>query len=92
MLAPGGLLLLAFGVSAPPGLEVDGDTVHAEEFLGHKVPFDARILEAAAVSHQLERAGLVVEASLCRRPYPGVEEAAQRAYLLARKPGHDQTS
>jgi SAM-dependent methyltransferase len=95
VLVPGGLLLLAFGVSPPsgvPGVEVDGDTIHAQEFLGHKVSLHARILEVAAVCDQLERAGLVVEASLSRRPYPQVEEAAQRAYLLARKPGHHQTS
>jgi SAM-dependent methyltransferase len=92
VLGSGGLLLLAFHVSAPPGMEVDGDTIHAEEFLGHKVSLHARILDPAAVSDQLERAGLVVEASVWRRPYPQVEPETQRAYLLARKPGHTQSS
>jgi SAM-dependent methyltransferase len=90
VLAPGGLLLLAFHVSAPPGMELDGDTIHAEEFLGHRVSFDARILDPATVSDLLERAGLVVEASIQRRPYLPVEPETRRAYLLARKPGDDQ--
>jgi SAM-dependent methyltransferase len=90
VLAPGGLYLLSFHVSAPPGMKLDGDTIHAEEFLGHQVSFDARILEPATVSDLLERAGLVVEASIQRRPYLPVEPETQRAYLLARKPGHDQ--
>jgi len=95
VLAPGGLLLLAFAVSPPPagpGLEVDGDTIHAKEFLGHKVSLAARVLDPVAVCDQLERAGLVVEASLRRRPYPRVEQEVQRAYLLARKPRRAPTS
>jgi SAM-dependent methyltransferase len=89
VLAPGGLLLLAFHVCAPPGMELDGDTIHVEEFLGHKVSFDARILDPATVSDLLERAGLVVEASIQRRPFLPVEPETQRAYLLAQKPGDD---
>jgi SAM-dependent methyltransferase len=92
VLAPGGLLLLAFHVSPPPGMALDGDTIHAEVFLGHKVTLDARVLDPVTVADQLERAGLVVEASLRRRPYPRAEAETQRAYLLARKPGHDRTS
>ena len=45
-------MLAAFHVSPPPGVALDGDTIHDEEFLGHKVSFDARVLEAATVCDQ----------------------------------------
>ena len=48
VLAPGGLLL-AFHVSPPPGVALDGDTIHAEEFLGHKVTLDARVPDPVTV-------------------------------------------
>lgn len=49
-------VLAAFHVSPPPGVALDGGTIH-EEFLGHKVSFDARVLEAATVCDQASRAG-----------------------------------
>jgi hypothetical protein len=49
-------VLAAFHVSPPPGVALDGGTIH-EEFLGHKVSFDGRVLEAATVCDQASRAG-----------------------------------
>ena len=91
VLVAGGLLLLAFHVTVPPGMEVNGDRIHVEQFLGHEVSFDARIFDPDSVTAELERAGLVVEASVVRRPYPEIEEPTRRAYLLARRPDHTQT-
>jgi SAM-dependent methyltransferase len=86
VLAPGGLLLLAFHVSPPPHLEAVDGVVHLEEWWGRPVSLDFHFPDPDATKAQLERAGLVVEASIRRRPYLTEEADTPRAYLLARKP------
>ncbi len=78
VLAPGGTLLLTFHV----GTEV----VHRDEFLGHAVTLDFRFLEPAAIRAELTAAGLALDESIEREPYPDVEYPSRRAYVFARRP------
>jgi ubiquinone/menaquinone biosynthesis C-methylase UbiE len=73
---PGGPLLLAFHVGT--GVR------HLDEWWGHDVDIDFRLLETAAVVEALDGAGLVVEMQLERIPYPE-EGATRRAYVLGRR-------
>jgi SAM-dependent methyltransferase len=76
VLAPGGLLLIAF--------HVGDETVHRDELWGHAVSLDFRFLMPARVVEALIEAGLVVLERIEREPYPVVEHASRRGYLLAR--------
>jgi SAM-dependent methyltransferase len=78
VLAPGGLLLIAFHVGE--------ETVHREELWGHAVSLDFRFLMPSLVVEALIEAGLIVLERVEREPYPEVEHASRRAYLLARAP------
>ncbi|MDQ3368743.1 MAG: hypothetical protein M3680_25215 [Myxococcota bacterium] len=74
MLAPGGLLALAFHVGT--------DTVHVDELFGCATSLDFMRHRPEAV---IADAGFTLEARLAREPYPGVEHPSQRTYLLARR-------
>jgi SAM-dependent methyltransferase len=76
VLAPGGLLLVAFHIGE--------DTVHRDELWGHPVSLDFRFLMPERVVTSLGEAGLVVLESVEREPYPAIEHASRRCYLLAR--------
>lgn len=80
VLAPGGLLQLAFQVGDEPR--------HVTEAGGHEVSlvFDRRLPERVAA--ELESAGFEMRASLWRAAEPGgvFPERTPQAYLLARKP------
>jgi SAM-dependent methyltransferase len=78
VLRPGGPALVAF--------HAGHHTVHADDFLGQRVSIDFHFLDPPAVAAGLQAAGLVVEATVERRPYEPFEVATTRAYLLARKP------
>lgn len=78
VLAPGGLLLIAFHVGE--------ETVHRDELWGHSVSLDFRFLMPALMVTSLVEAGLVVLERVEREPYPAVEHASRRCYLLARAP------
>lgn len=78
VLAPGGLLLVAFHVGE--------ETVHRDELWGHTVSLDFRFLMPALMVTSLIEAGLVVLERVEREPYPEVEHASRRCYLLARSP------
>ncbi len=78
VLAPGGLLLIAFHVGE--------ETVHRDELWGHSVSLDFRFLMPDRVVKALIEAGLVVLERIEREPYPEVEHPSRRCYLLARSP------
>ena len=87
VLAPGGVLLLAFHTSPPPDLETDdGGVTHLDELLGEPVSLDFHFLDPAAIRSRLEDAGLVVEVSVDRLPTDPAEAKTRRAYVIARKP------
>lgn len=78
VLAPGGLLLLAFH----RGEQV----VHAEEMLGQPVSMDFYFFQREEMEGYLRDAGFVVEESIERPPYPQVEYRGPRVYIFASKP------
>ena len=78
VLAPGGLLLVAFHVGE--------ETVHRDELWGHPVSLDFRFLMPSPLVARLVEAGFVVLERVEREPYPEVEHPSRRCYLLARSP------
>jgi SAM-dependent methyltransferase len=78
VLAPGGLLLLAFHA----GEEV----LHIDEWRGVKVSLDYYFFTLETVLDALVAAGFDVEEAEERAPYEGIEHPSRRAYVLARKP------
>jgi SAM-dependent methyltransferase len=77
VLRPNGLLLVSFHVGT--------DVQHRDEWLGHEVDIDFRLLEPATIVAEIEAAGFSLEMAAERVAYP--EEAdTRRAYLLARRP------
>jgi SAM-dependent methyltransferase len=79
VLVPGGHLLVAF--------HVGDETRHVDELLGRRVSLDFRFFAVDDVLARLEAAGLAIAEVTLRYPYPDVEVATRRAYVLARKPG-----
>lgn len=78
-LRPGAPVLVTFHI----GEEVR----HLEELFGVAVTLDFTFFTVEDVLVRLDRAGFVVGSVTTRAPYPDVEVATQRAYLLARKVG-----
>ena len=78
VLAPRGLAAIAFHAGTAQ--------VHLDEMFGRPTALDFWFHEPEAVVALLEASGLVLEARLDRAPYPGVEHASRRTYLLARRP------
>jgi ubiquinone/menaquinone biosynthesis C-methylase UbiE len=84
VLAPGGLLLLAF--------HVGNEVVHVDELLGHRIDLDFVFFPREAVERALLAAGFTLEWSIERTPYVDFEHPTRRAYLLGRvppEPKHD---
>lgn len=80
VLAPGGLLFLAFHI----GVEV----LHEENCWGHPVSLDFVLYGRKELERYLGLVGFAIEDSLERDPYgPEVEYQTRRAYIRARKPG-----
>jgi trans-aconitate methyltransferase len=77
VLAPGGLAAIAFHAGS--------QTVHVDDLFGVATSLDFTFHDPDAVVAALNEAGFTLEARLDRAPYPGVEHASQRTYLLARK-------
>jgi hypothetical protein len=77
VLAPGGLLLLAF--------QAGEESLHLAEALGHPVSLDFRNREPERVAELLSRAGLIVRARLPREPGDDGDftQREQQAFLLA---------
>jgi len=78
VLAPSGLLLLAF--------HVGDEVIQEDELWGLPISMKFRFLQPAEIRRQLETAGLVIEEIIEREPYPDVEYPSRRAYIFARKP------
>jgi ubiquinone/menaquinone biosynthesis C-methylase UbiE len=77
VLLPGGVLLLAFHL---------GDEVrHVEELLGQPIALDFTFFQRAEMEGYLREAGLAIDESLERDPYPGVEYQGRRGYIFASK-------
>jgi ubiquinone/menaquinone biosynthesis C-methylase UbiE len=77
VLKPGGVLLLAF--------HIGNQTIHLEEWWGHKVCVDFFVFEPPEMVAFLESAGFIVEEVIVREPYPNVEHPSRRAYVFASK-------
>lgn len=77
VLAPGGVLLLAFHVGT--------ETVHRDELWGRAVSLDFRFFPVGVVTRSLEAAGLQILETSEREPYAGVEHPSRRCYVLARR-------
>jgi ubiquinone/menaquinone biosynthesis C-methylase UbiE len=80
VLAPGGLAVLAFHAGT--------ETKRVDELFGCATSLDFIFHTPEAVMASLVGAGFVIEARLDRQPYPTLEYASQRTYLLARKTGN----
>jgi ubiquinone/menaquinone biosynthesis C-methylase UbiE len=78
VLAPDGLLLLAF--------HVGDEVIQENELWGLPISMKFRFLQPPEITRQLESAGLVMEEVIEREPYPEVEYQSRRAYIFARKP------
>lgn len=79
VLAPGGLLLIAF--------HVGGEVIRPQELWGRSISMEFFHFDAGAIVHLLEEAGFVIEQKTERDPYaPDVEYQSRRAYIFARKP------
>jgi SAM-dependent methyltransferase len=78
VLAPGGLLLLAYHV----GKEVR----HASEWWGTAVDIDFVFFETSEMLTYVWNAGFDSELDVEREPYPDIELQTRRGYILARKP------
>ena len=75
MIAPGGLMLLAFHI---------GDhVVHVDDMWGRPVSLDFRFHQPAAVRDALYAARLLVTESAEREHYEGAEYPSRRSYLFA---------
>jgi hypothetical protein len=70
------LLLLAF--------HTGDETLRVDELWSRKVSMDFFLLPIPAIQVDVEAAGFIVEESVERAPYPGVEHQTHRAYVLAR--------
>jgi SAM-dependent methyltransferase len=81
---PGGWLLLAFHVNLAG--HDSGEIMHVEEWWGERVDLDTYFMEPTEVAAALVAAGFVVMARTDREPWPGVELASRRCYLLCQRP------
>jgi SAM-dependent methyltransferase len=79
VLRPGGLAAVAFHVGE--------ETLHRDEWWGHRISFDFHLLQPADVSRRAVAAGLTVEELVEREPYSEVEYPSRRTYMRLRKPG-----
>ena len=78
VLRPGGRLLVGFHI----GEEIR----HSEEWWGEPVNLDFIFFTTAEMAGYFAAAGFTLEETIEREPYPEVEVATRRAYLLARAP------
>jgi SAM-dependent methyltransferase len=76
VLAPGGVLLMAF--------HVGDETLHLDELWGQAVSLDFRFLVPGKIVAAFRDAGFRVIESTEREPYEGAEYPSRRCYLLAR--------
>jgi SAM-dependent methyltransferase len=75
VLRSGGPLLLAFHVGT--------ETLHLDEWWGHRVSADFHFHEPDEMASSLREAGFRVDEVTVREPYPDVEHQSRRAYMWA---------
>jgi SAM-dependent methyltransferase len=80
---PGGWLLLAFHINLAG--HDSTEIMHVEEWWGERVDLDTYFLEPADVVAGLTAAGFVIMARTDREPWPGIELASRRCYLLCQR-------
>jgi SAM-dependent methyltransferase len=78
VLAPGGLLLLAFHVGS--------ETRHASDWWERPVELDFVFFEMSEMLSYVWGAGFDSELHVEREPYPEIELQTKRGYILAKKP------
>ncbi len=78
VLKPGGMLLLAF--------HIGDEKVDVPELWGEKVTMSFFFRDPGQIRTMLEKAGMLIEESVERDPYPEIEFQSRRAYIFARKP------
>jgi len=78
VLMPGGLLLLAF--------HAGDEVIEEKELWGYPISMEFRLLQPSLIRTELEAAGLMIEDTVERGPYPEVEYPSNRAYIFARRP------
>jgi ubiquinone/menaquinone biosynthesis C-methylase UbiE len=76
VLQPGGLLLLSF--------HIGNDTIHLDDWWGHRVCIDFFFFQSAEMASYLTSAGFEIEETIERDPYPDVEHQSRRSYIFAR--------
>ena len=76
VLRPGGWLLLSFHIGS--------QTLHMDEWWGHKVDVDFHFLDPTVIKSALESAGFEINRALERDAYPDVEYKSRRCYILAK--------
>lgn len=79
VLRPAGTLLMAF--------HIGDDTVHLDEWWGHKVSVDFHFFRSEEMAGYLRESGFEIEEIIERDPYPDVEHQSRRSYIVARRPG-----
>jgi SAM-dependent methyltransferase len=72
-----GLFLLTF--------HVGNERIHLAEFMGETVDVDFYLFPSEEIVAQLQAVGFVEMAVIERDPYPDVEYASRRAYVIAQK-------
>ena len=77
VLAPGGTAAISF--------HAGNEAVHVDELFGCATSLDFVFHRPDAVVAALVEAGFTIAARLDRQPYPDLEFASQRTYLLARR-------
>jgi SAM-dependent methyltransferase len=78
VLRPAGVLLAGFH----RGSEIR----HSDELFGHRIDLDFRFFEPQQITSAVTEAGLEVERVIERHPYPDVEVATRRFYVVAAAP------
>jgi SAM-dependent methyltransferase len=84
VLAPGGLLLVAF--------HVGDEVVHRDELWEREVDLDFVFHQPDVVERLLGESGLTCEETVVRDPYDGAEHPSRRAYIRARRPSTEERS
>jgi SAM-dependent methyltransferase len=76
------------GALALVGFHIGGDErVHVDNWFDEPVSFDGYLLSVQTVTGEMTAAGLPVEVTVQRAPYPDESSGTHRCYLLARKAG-----
>ncbi len=78
VLRPGGLLLLAF--------HIGDETMRLDEWWGHKVCVEFFFFSVDEMTSFLRDTGFEIDETIEREPYPDVEHASRRCYILVRRP------